>query len=173
MHSFRKYLPAIFLIAAALSLVGVGNGEEGTDEQTKLVEQQKQLNARISTLKVEQDYLRFLKIMYESDSKYLVFNIASKTGQLKYKNRVLKDFHFTVIRGRANALAAGEVRLTKKIEDSRQRDLLIFGESFILQGKRAPANRLKPGVPRLLLSKKDLSSIFVAVETGAMAYLRR
>jgi hypothetical protein len=167
-YSLRKYLPAIFLIAASLLLTGADNGEQGPD-RAKLLEQQKLLNARIDTLKQEQDYLLFQKTMYASDSKYLVINIASRTGQLKYKNRILQDFHFTS-RGKVGMLKRGALALTKKIEEPKK-NLLLFGTSLVLQGKRVPQIQLQAGIPRFTLSRKDLRSVFYAVEIGAKAYI--
>ena len=150
--------------------MGAENGEQGTDEQAKLLEQQKQLNARIETLTQEQDYLLFQKTMYASDSKYLVLNVKARTGQLRYKNRILKDFHFAKA-GKARMLKRGMVTLTKKIEEPKKRKLLIFGTSLVLQGKQVPATQIQAGVPRFSLSKKDLLSVFYAVEVGAKAYI--
>ena len=170
MRYFANYLRVILVLAASLFLMGAENGEQGTDEQAKLLEQQKQLNARIETLKQEQDYLLFQKTMYASDSKYLVLNITARTGQLKYKNRILKDFHFTSA-GKAGMLKRGTVTLTKKIEEPKKRKLLIFGTSLVLQGKQVPKTQIQAGVPRFSLSKKDLLSVFYAVEVGSKAYI--
>ena len=158
------------MLVASLFLMGMDNGEEGTDGLAKLVEQQKQLKARIETLKQEQDYLLFQKAMYASDSKYLVINIAARTGQLKYKNRILKDFHFTSA-GHDNLLKQGAITLTRKIEDTKKRRSLIFGSSLVLLDKQTPATRRDPSVPRIYLSKKDFRSVFYSIENGAMSYL--
>lgn len=160
----------ILLLAASLFLMGADNGGPGADEQAKLLEQRKQLNARIATLKQEQDYLLFQKMMYASDSKYLVINITARTGQLKYKDRILKDFHFTSA-GRIGMLKRGAFTLTKKSEGPKTGNLLIFDPSLVLQGKHVQATRLPAGIPRFLLSKKDLRSVFYAVEAGAKAYI--
>jgi hypothetical protein len=157
----------------ALFLTGAVGAAQGSDERDKLLEQQKQLGARIETLKREQGYLLFQKTIYASDSKYLIINIAAKTGQLKYKNRVLKDFHFTLVSGRAGRLAPGAMTLTKKIEGPKERNALIFGKSLILQGKHAPMTPLEAGIPRFSLSKKDSLSVFYAIEVGAKAYVIR
>jgi hypothetical protein len=165
-----KYLSAIFLIAASLLLMGADNGEQGTEDRARLLERQKQLNSRIDTLKQEQDYLLFQKTMYASDSKYLVINITSRTGQLKYKNRILQDFHFTST-GKVGMLKRGELTLTNKIEEPKKGNLLLFGTSLVLQGKRVPKIQLQAGIPRFTLSRKDLKSVFYAVEAGAKAYI--
>src|SRR5512135_3234238 len=82
------------LLFFSVFLMGADNGGQSGEERGKLLEQQKQLSARVKSLKREQDYLLFQSTMYASDSKYLVINISRKSGQLKYKNRILKDFHF-------------------------------------------------------------------------------
>ena len=157
----------------SLFLMGADNVGQNADERGKLLEQQKQLNIRIAKLKREQDYLVFQRTMYTSDSKYLIINISAKAGQLKYKNRVLKDFHFKRVSGRVSRLPRGALTLTQKIEGSRARNLLVFEKSLVLQGAHAPATALESGIPRFSLSKKDFRSIYYAVEPGAKAYLRR
>lgn len=170
MRGFLKNNSLILLLLASLFLMGADNGVRGTDDRAKLLEQQKQLNTKIERLKREQDYLLFQKMMYVSDSKYLVVNIRARTGQLMYKNRILKDFHFTSA-GHVRRLKQGALTLTRKIEKPKKRNLLIFGTSLVLQGKRIPAIRLQAGIPRFSLSKKDFLSVFYAVEAGAKAYL--
>jgi hypothetical protein len=159
----------------SLFLMGADNGDQSGEERGKLLEQQKQLSARIKTLKREQDYLVFQYAMYASDSKYLIINISKKTGQLKYKNRVLKDFHFkrVSVADRAHRLTRGVQTLTQKIEGARQRKLLVFDKSLVLQGVHAPKVELEAGIPRFSLSKKDFRSVYYAVEQGAKAYILR
>lgn len=153
--------------------MGADNGDQNGEERGKLLEQQKQLSVRIKTLKQEQDYLVFQRTMYSSDSKYLVINISAKTGQLKYKNRVLKDFHFkrVPVSVRTHRPTRGELTLTQKIEGARHRKLLVFDKSLVLQGEHAPATKLEAGIPRFSLSKKDFRSVYYAVEAGAKAYI--
>ncbi len=157
----------------SLFLTGAVNGDENREERGKLLQQQKQLSIRIKTLKREQDYLVFQRTMYTSDSKYLILNISKKTGQLKYKNRVLKDFHFkrVSVSDRAHRLTRGALTLTQKIEGARQRKLLVFDKSLVLQGVHAPEAKLEAGIPRYSLSKKDFRSVYYAIEAGAKAYI--
>ncbi len=157
----------------SLFLMGADNGDQNGEERGKLLEQQKQLGARIKTLKREQDYLVFQRAMYSSDSKYLVINMSAKTGQLKYKNRILKDFHFkrVSVADRAHRLTLGALTLTQKIEGERKRKLLVFDKSLVLQGEHAPKFKLEAGIPRYSLSKKDFRSVYYAVEAGAKAYI--
>jgi hypothetical protein len=161
------------ILLFSLCLMGADNGDQDGDERGKLLEQQNQLSVRIKTLKRQQDYLVFQKTMYASDSKYLIINISKKTGQLKYKNRVLKDFHFKRVSGGVSNPTRGALTLTQKIEGTKGRNLLVFGNSFVLQGKSAPATELEKTIPRFALSKKDFRSLYYAIETGAKAYLLR
>lgn len=165
-----KSAVAFVSLLMSLLLVSVVSGQEG-GERYKLLEQQKLLSERIETLKREQDFLLFQKTMYGLDSKYLLINMSAKTGQLKYKNRVLKDFRFVSGSPRAAAkIKQGPIMLTRRIESARGRNALIFGKSVILQARGA----LSPAgtdAPRLSLSKKDFMAIFYAVEDGARAYI--
>lgn len=161
------------MLVLSFFLMGVDNGDQSGEDRGKLLEQQKQLSARIKTLTREQDYLVFQKTMYASDSKYLILNISKKSGQLKYKNRILKDFHFerVSVSGRVNRLTRGALTLTQKIEGDRKRKLLVFDKSLVLQGVHAPATKLGAGIPRFSLSKKDFRSVYYAIEPGAKAYI--
>jgi hypothetical protein len=124
-------------------------------------------------LTAEQDFLVFQKTMYASDTKYLIISLAAKKGQLKYKNRVLKDFRFERVSDRKAGPATGALTLTKKIEGPRERNLLLFGKALVLQGRQPPPTRLEKGIARLGLSKKDFMSVYYAIEVGAKAYVVR
>ncbi len=175
MRNILKYMTVILTLLLSLFLMGAANAAENGEERGTLLEQQKQLSVRIKTLKREQDYLVFQRAMYLSDSKYLILNISKKTGQLKYKNRVLKDFHFkrVSVSDRAHRLTRGALTLTQKIEGARQRKLLVFDKALVLQGVHAPEAKLEAGMPRYSLSKKDFRSVYYAVEAGAKAYILR
>ncbi len=164
-----------WILLLSLFLMGAANAAENGEDRGTLLEQQKQLSVRIKTLKREQDYLVFQRAMFLSDSKYLILNISKKTGQLKYKNRVLKDFHFkrVSVSDRAHRLTRGALTLTQKIEGARQRKLLVFDKALVLQGAFAPATKLDAGIPRFSLSKKDFRSVYFAVEQGAKLYILR
>ena len=159
------------MLVLSLCLAGICGAEGGDAERKKLLEQKKRLDDRIETLQREQDYLLFQKTMYESDSKYLIINLSAKTGQFKYKNRLLKNLHFKLISGHVSRLTPGALTLTQKIEGPRERNLLVFGQSLVLQGKYAPATRVGSGIPRFSLSKKDFLSIYYAIESGAKAFI--
>jgi hypothetical protein len=173
MQSKIKNKTVWLVLLFSLFLMGADSGDQSGEERGKLLEQQKQLSARIKTLKREQDYLVFQRTMYSSDSKYLIINMSAKTGQLKYKNRVLKDFHFkrVSVSDRAHRLNRGALTLTQKIEGAKQRKLLVFDKALVLQGVHAPEAKLEAGIPRLSLSKKDFRSVYYAIEAGANAYI--
>jgi hypothetical protein len=166
----------IFYLCLALAplLMGADGGGAGPDEQTALREQHKVLQARIDALNREQDYLLFRKAMYVSDSKYLLLDSVLKTGQLKYKNRVLKDFKFIPSKNvLGGALKPGKLVLTKKVEGKRDRHALVFGNALVIQWKRASVPPQEADIPFISLSRKDLLSVFFAVEKGALMYVVR
>lgn len=169
-----KYKAACLLLLLSLFFVGMDvNGQE-QDERDELLEQQKALSEKIDTLRREQDFLLFEKALYAADSKYLIINLGAKKGQLKYKNRVLKDFRFTASANLAeDALKPGTLTLTKKREDQSQRHVLLFGKSLVIQWKRPARSPYAANIPRLSLTKRDLQSIFYAVEEGTKAYIVR
>lgn len=158
------------LFAAALLLAGKDGSGQDIGEGERLQEQEQLLSQKVGQLKSDQDFLLFEKTMYASDSKYLVIRSAAKKGQLKYRNRILKDFHFTRA-GRGGRLKEGMASVTKKIEGTRERNALLFGTSFSMEGKRGLSTPPEPGVPRLVLSKRDFLSVYYAMEAGAPAYV--
>ncbi len=161
------------LLLLSLFLTGMNGNGQDSDERENLLHQQKVLNKKIEALRREQDFLLFEKALYAAESKYLIINLGSKTGQLKYKNRVLKDFHFIASANLAGVPKSGALTLTRKREDPRQRHILIFGKSLVIQWKRPALPAYEARIPRLSLSKGDLQSIFYAVEEGAKAYIVR
>ena len=163
----------MFLLLSLLFVGKDGNGQE-QDERSELLEQQKVLKEKIETLQREQDFLLFEKALYATDSKYLIINLGAKKGQLKYKNRVLKDFRLTTSENLAgDVLKPGTVTLTKKKEDTGQRHVLLFGKSLVIQWKRPASSPYAANIPRISLSKRDFQSIFYALEEGAKAYILR
>lgn len=127
-------------------LIAVAGSGQAKDERESLKELQQSLRVRIENLTQEQDYLLFQKEMYASDSKYLLLNITAKTGQLKYKNRVLKNFPFNVSGRR---MRTGILVLSKKNEEKTGRHTLIFGDVLILQWKRTTVPPHEKGIPFL------------------------
>jgi len=168
----RKTVGTILILS--LFLMAADGGGDARDERESLNELQQSLRARIETLAKEQDFLLFQKAMYASDSKYLILNVTAKTGQLKYKNRVLKDFHFQ-LQGKVsgNKLRTGMLVLDKKTEEKSGRHVLIFGDALILQWKRSAVPAREKNIPFITLTKRDLQSVFYAVEPGARTYVLR
>lgn len=164
----------LFLTALSFCLLGADGEGQGGDERTALETTRQTLHQKIKTLEREQDFLLFQKEMYATDSKYLVLNMTRKTGQLKYKSRILKTFPF-VSSGKVSrsAFQAGKLVLTKKVEGKKSRSALIFGPDLILQAKNVIAQKKKTASLFLTVAKKDMRSIFSAVEEGAMAYVLR
>jgi hypothetical protein len=162
------------ILLTSLFLVGADKGGPERGEQAALREQRRALHQRVENLKREQDYLLFQKTMYESDSKYLVIDIREKTGHLKYKNRVLKDFPFQTSKNfPRRSLKPGMLTLTEKIEGKKDRHALVFGKTFVVRWKRSAVPREQSNIPSLSLSRKDLLSLYYAVEDGALAYVVR
>lgn len=167
-----KSRAACLLLLLSLLFVGMDGIGQEQDERDELLEQQKALQEKVETLRREQDFLLFEKALYATDSRYLIINLGAKRGQLKYKNRVLKDFHFTESAELAeDALNAGALTLTKKREDPGQRHILLFGKSLVIRWKRPARSPYAANIPSLSLSKRDFQSIFYAVEEGAKAYI--
>ncbi len=164
----------LLILFSAAFLMGAEAGDSGQGELDALQTQQSALRTRIEALKHEQDYLLFRRAMYQTDSKYLVMDIAARSGRLMYKNRVLKEFTFRLPKNfRSGSLQSGMVLLTRKMEDKQERKTLVFGTSFLLHGKGTAVPRLSEDAASISVTKKDLSSLYYALEEGAMAYLER
>lgn len=159
-------LPLLVITIAAGSTAGERR-EAG--ERRRLLEQQKVLTGRIEGLTRDQDYLLFLKTMSSTDTKYLVLTLSNRTGRLKYKNRILRDFRFSAGRARTR-LPGGAVVLAKKKELPGGRKQLVFGTSFVVHRKGMEPARDK-AAPGLSLSKRDFKAVFAALEEGAPAYV--
>jgi hypothetical protein len=162
------------LLLLSLFLLGADRGGPDNRERTALREERRALHARVERLQREQDYLLFQKTMYENDSKYLILDIKKKTGHLKYKNRVLKDLRFQTSKNfPIRSLRPGMLTLTEKIEGKKDRHALVFGKSLVVRWKRSSVPREQANIPSLSLSRKDLLSVYFAVEDGALAYVVR
>jgi hypothetical protein len=168
-----KKIYNISIMLLILCVCSTAGAAQEQDERAALQKQQQVLQKQVLLLKREQDYLLFRKTMYAVDSKYLVLNSAKNTGQLMYKNRVLKDFRFSPSRNFSNAVQPGMLVLTKKSEGKTDRNALIFGTALIIQWKRAIVPKTEAHIPFISLTKKDMSSVFSAVEAGALAYIVR
>ena len=167
----KKLLPMILLTPFLMAADG---GDAVRDERASLEAMRSTLRQKISSLKREQDFLLFQKTMYAADSKYLIIDVKHRTAQLKYKNRLLKDMHFTPSKkfpGRG--LRQGMLVLTKKVEGKKDRDALVFGKSLVVQWKQSIVPPQEKGLPSITLLKKELLSVYYAVEEGAPAYILR
>jgi hypothetical protein len=154
--------------------MGADAGGPDTAERAALMDQKRTLRARIVVLNREQDLLLFRKLMYSADSKYLMIDTRSRTAQLKYKNRVLKDFRFQASKNfPGKALRSGRLVMTRKVEGKKDRHALVFGNSLIIQWKRSSVPPQEAGIPFIKLTRKELLSIYHAVEAGAQAYIVR
>lgn len=156
-----------------LFLTGSVVAQEEDADLSDFFKREKELSARISRLKQEQDFLLFQKEFYVSDSKYLILDISAGKGRLKYKNRLLKEFNFTVSSAReARTVPGGDVMLTKKLGSDHNRITLIFGNSIIMKTRDSVIGPGKRGKAlRLYLKRRDLISLFYALEIGSRAYI--
>jgi hypothetical protein len=159
------FLPVLIL----LCVWGAASAGQEKEERRTLLKQQKLLSSRIIELRKEQDFLLFQKTLYTSDSKYLIINLSKGTGQLRYKNRVLKDFRFSSRNTRRTR--QGMVTLSTKIGTAKEPKQLVFGITLVLLPKGSPS----PGdkTPALFLGKRDFRAVFFALENAARAYLLR
>ena len=164
---------SLFLLASAF-LLSADAGAQERDERAALLKQQRTLSRKVAGLKQEQNFLLFQKEMDSSDSKYLVLSSAKQNGQLKYKNRVLKDFPFTPAKNyRKGLVRQGAITLRKKTDDNSGHYVLQFDRSLILSAESTTIPKRQTGVPAFFLDEKDLLSIYSAIEPGARAYLLR
>ena len=164
----------IALLVLSPFIMGADGSSEGPDERAALREQLKSLNRQLAALQREQDFLLFQKVMYVSESKYLVLKAKEKTGQLMYKNRVLKDLKFTPSQNISfQAFKTGKLVLTKKVEGKNERNVLIFGNTLIIQWKRDWVPSREKKIPVLSLKRKEMLSVFYALEEGSMLYIVR
>jgi len=155
-------------------IVGAEASSEGLDERAALRDQYKSLNKQLTALQREQDFLLFQKVMYASDSKYLVIKTKEKTGLLMYKNRVLKDIRFTPSEKiSSRTFKPGKLVLTKKVEGKHDRNVLIFGDTLIIQWKRDWVPTREKKIPVLSLKRKEMLSVFYALEVGSQVYIVR
>lgn len=162
------------LVVLALFLAGAGENPKGVNERQDLLRKQKVLGEKIESLKREEDFLLFEKTFYESDSKYLILNLTAGRGQLRYKNRVLKGFTLSSSSGKSRSAAVrGMITLTKKEKRPGGKLALMFGTSLVLRSKFGRLLPQDAHTVRVYLARKDLASIFYALEEGTKAYVLR
>jgi hypothetical protein len=167
-------IQVLCIVLCSLVFMGADGGDRVREERAQLEAKTSSLQKKIAILKSEEGFLLFQKAMYSADSKYLIMNITKRTAQLKYKNRVLQDFHFKMPKKiRDRMLPAGMLVLTKKEKGKNDQDSLIFGSSLVLQWKRTAPSKQEVGIPVILFPKKEMLSVFYAVEEGSLVYLVR
>lgn len=159
------FLPFLILFLAAVPVPADEN-----EERAKLLEQEKQLNEKIESLKREQDFMLFEKMLYANDSKYLILYISDGKGELKYKGRVLRNFRLSSSKQDHRKIVQGAITLTKKIDGAQGPVSLVFGKSLVLRKKSSSAPAANP-VPRVSLLHKDFTAVYYAVDQGAKAYI--
>lgn len=157
------------LLVLLLSSVNV-SGQEVTNNTVDPAERRHMLVTKLESLKVEQDFLRFKRAFYETDSKYLVLDLAAGRGMMMYRNRILRMFSLEKMNSKAGTPERGVFMMTGKIDGSSKRRALIFGNSLSLHGKKADAGQLKHAGYRI--GAKDLAALFYALETGAKAFVK-
>jgi len=162
---------AVFLIMMSAFLFGM-QGESPEDiERRKLVDQQAALSERIASLNHEQEYLLLQKAFYASDSKYLLIDLPSRTGMLKYRNRVLRTFTFTTTAGMHPVPRNTVLKVTAKADGKEQKRVLLFGDTLLIQSKRSSiVSGNEKRAPRILVGSKDFAALYYAVEQGTMLY---
>ena len=179
MFSFRfvrfctREKSGLAVVLLSLLLMGMDNAVPEAEERRQLAEKQAQLEARIASLKREQDFLLFQKAFFGSDSKYLVIDLAAGTGTLKYRNRTLRTFGITVPLSLRHRLREGRYLLTAKNDGTAGKRSLVFQDSFAIHGKGySGASAGEKRLPGMTIGSKDLAALYFAVDNGTMIYVR-
>ena len=127
-----------------------------------------------AALNISLEGIRIINPAESEEIIQLILDIKKKTGHLKYKNRLLKDFRFQTSKNfPSRSLRPGMLTLTEKIEGKKDRHALVFGKSFTVRWKLSTVPKQQTNVPALILARKDLLSVYFAVENGALAYVVR
>jgi len=161
----------ILLIILAVLLLGMQERSLDDVERQRLVEKQTKLSNRIASLNHEQDFLLMQKAFYASDSKYILLDLPSRTGKLKYRNRVLRTFVFSTTAGKRPVPRNTVLKMTAKTDGKVHKRVLLFGDALLIQSKRSSFSPGKEkNVPRILMGSKDFAAIYYAVEQGSLVY---
>lgn len=167
---YLKYSTALII----LLLIGTGVSvlAQDADERQRLIERRNRLRARITKLQKEQNFLLFRKEMYAADSKYLVLDPGRGSGELRYRDRVIRNFQLTRNGAASPPLRPGAFVLSVREERGGKRRSLVFGNTFMLQTRHARSGGRRETEPvRFVLSSKDMSSLFSALDVGSRAYV--
>ena len=167
----RSTIPAGILIILSLFLLAMQGQSPDDIERQGLAEQQAKLSGRIASLNREQEFLLMQKAFYASDSKYILLDLPSRTGTLKYRNRVLRTFVFSTTAGKRPVPRNTVLKVTAKTDSQERKRMLLFGDELLIQSKRSSrvAGNEKR-VPRILVGSKDFAALYYAVEQGTMLY---
>jgi hypothetical protein len=169
----RTIRTALALAAAGVVLGSSVFGQE-SDEARMLRERERQVRARIEALKKEQEFILFQRALATVDSKYLILDLRTGNGTLKYRGRVLRNFNFPLAgRSLPAARSKGIISLTGKLDGSPGKRQLLFNDQLlIIQSKHASTIKAKSkkGL-HILLGTKDLGAIYYALEKGSLAYV--
>ena len=167
----RSTIPAGILILLSLFLLGTKAPSPDDIERQRLVEQRRKLTERIVSLNREQEFLLMQKAFYASDSKYIILDLSSRTGVLKYRNRVLRTFTFSTTAGKRAVPRNTVLKATAKTDGKERQRVLLFGNSLRIQSKRSSlAAGKEKAVPHILIGSKDFAAIYYSVEQGTMLY---
>jgi len=166
------------IIALALAVAGIVLGSsvfgKESDEVRSLRERERRIRTRIGMLKKEQEFLLFQRTLAAADSKYLILDLRTGKGMLKYRGRILRNFDCAFSGKRLNAAIPKRiVTLTEKMDGSPRARQLVFNDTLvIIQSKQVSTGKTKSKQwLRILLRKKDLGAIFFALEKGSLAYI--
>ncbi len=160
---------ALVTVLGSLLLVPIPAYAEPGTERTDLLTRQQALSQKLASLKAEQEFLVFKRAFLETDSKYLVLDLAAEKGTLMYRNRVLRTFRLIRLNRRGREPQSGIVEMTGKTDGSRKRELL-FGDVFSIQGKKR--NERYGKHPVYGLGIKDLAALFYALDVGSKAFIK-
>ena len=164
-------IPAVILIALSVFLLGMQGRSPEDLERRRLVEQQAKLSDRIASLNHEQEFLLMQKAFYASDSKYIFLDLTSRTGMLKYRNRVLRTFAFSLTAGKHPVPRNTVLNVTEKTDGKKRVRMLLFGDALLIQSKRSsPVAGKEKAMPRILIGSKDFAAIYYAVEQGTVLH---
>lgn len=152
-------------------LLGMQGLSPEDSERRRLVERQTTLSDRIASLNQEQEFLLLQKAFYASDSKYILLDLPSRMGMLKYRNRILRTFVFSMAAGKRPVPRNTVLKVTVKTDGKERKRILLFGETLLIQSKRSSlvAGKEK-SVPRIQIGPKDFAALYYAVEQGTMLY---
>jgi hypothetical protein len=167
-----KYTLLVMALFSFL-LMGMDNAPREADERKRLEDTQKRLASRIEELKREQDFLFFQRSFAGSDSKYIIIDLAARTGTFKYRNRVLRTFGFTLSSPGDRQIRKGRHVLATKTDGSLKKKALVVQDEFLIHGKGYSVKSARErGVPGLVIGRKDLAALFFSVDKGTMLFIR-